>query len=79
MPYVQKLSESSIEEQLHQWDGVMHDPYIDGFNGWACKQKIYKLKFLIDDMIKKAPHYAGEEEWLTEQRVEAAQKKLSGR
>lgn len=79
MPYVQKLSEDAIEEQFHQWDGVMHDPYIDGFNGWACKQKLYKFKFMLDDMIAKAPGYAGEVEWLLDRKIDIAEKKLAGK
>ena len=45
MPYIEKTGNKTIEEQLWQWDGVMHDPNIDGFNGWGCKQKLYRVKF----------------------------------
>jgi len=69
MPYVEKLGTNKIKEQLWQWDGVMHDPNIDGFNGWGCKTKLYEIKFMLDEMIEKAPKYAGEEEWLEEQRM----------
>lgn len=79
MPYVQKLAESEIEEQFLQWKYVMHDPYIDGFNGWGCKQKLYKFKFMLDEMIASAPTYSGEEEWLLDRRIAEAEKKLSGR
>ena len=79
MPYVQKLGESEIEEQFYQWADVMHDPNIDGYNGWGCKQKLYKFKFMLDQMIESAPRYHGEDEWLLDRRIKLAEKKLSGR
>ena len=44
----------------------MHDPNIDGFNGWGCKEKLYKVKFMVDAILEEAPTYAGEEDWLHE-------------
>ena len=41
MPYIERTGKKTIKEQLWQWFGVMTDQRIDGFNGWACKQKIY--------------------------------------
>jgi len=79
MPYIEKTGNKQISEQLWQWEGVMHDPNIDGFNGWGCKQKLYKVKFLVDEILEKAPTYVGEDEWLLERKVEQAQKILSGR
>ena len=44
MPYIEKAGVKTVKEQLDQWQGVMHDPNIDGFNGFGCKQKIYQVK-----------------------------------
>ena len=55
----------------------MHDHNIDGFNGWGCKQKIYKVLWQAEQAIKNAPKYAGEDEWLEEKRLEQAEHKLS--
>ena len=30
MPYIERTGKKAIKEQLWQWDGVMHDPNIDG-------------------------------------------------
>lgn len=79
MPYIEKTGNKKIEEQLWQWEGVMHDNNIDGFNGWGCKQKLYRVKFLVDEILQKAPTYHGEEEWLLERKIEQAQKILSGK
>ena len=77
MPYVQKLGQNQIKEQLWQWEGVMHDPRIDGFNGWGCKQKIYEVYFQAKEALEKAPPYHGEEAWLAERNTEIAFKKLT--
>ena len=70
MPYIEKTGNKAISEQLWQWEGVMHDPNIDGFNGWGCKQKIYKVLWQAQEAIKNAPSYAGEDEWLLEHKKE---------
>lgn len=77
MPYVEKTGPTKIKEQLWQWEGVMHDPYIDGFNGWACKQKIYEVYWQAKKALNEAPKYAGEDEWLEERKLNNALKKLS--
>lgn len=79
MPYIEKTGNKKIEEQLWQWEGVMHDNNIDGFNGWGCKQKLYRVKFLVDEILQNAPTYHGEDEWLLERKIEQAQKILSGK
>jgi hypothetical protein len=58
----------------------MTDARIDGFNGWACKQKIYEIKMECERLLQqdKCPTYAGEEEWLQEKREERAVAKLQG-
>ncbi len=80
MPYIEKTGVAGIEEQLDQWYGVMTDPRIDGFNGWACKQKIYQVKMACEKLLQKqgTPTYSGEEEWLEEQRVDRAVERLNG-
>ena len=76
MPYIEIAGVKTIQEQLDQWNGVMHDPNIDGFNGFGCKQKIYEVYFYAKEMLDKAPKYSGEDEWLKEQRLQQAERKL---
>ena len=80
MPYIEKTGVAGIEEQLDQWYGVMTDPRIDGFNGWACKQKIYDIKMECERLLQQedCPKYSGEEEWLQEKRDERAVQRLAG-
>ena len=64
MPYIDKTPIQSVEEALDLWKGVMHDPNIDGYNGFACKQKIYKTLWAAKKALEGAPEYYGEEEWI---------------
>ena len=81
MPYIQKTNPETIKEQLYQWYGVMTDPRIDGFNGWACKQKIYEIKMECDRLLARddCPIYVDEEKWIEEKREERAVERLSGK
>jgi hypothetical protein len=54
------------------------DPRMDGFTTWARKQNLYELKFYLEEMIKRCPKYAPEDEWLEEQTMLRVQKILEG-
>jgi hypothetical protein len=43
------------------------DPHATGFVNWPCKQDLYRVKFALDEMLKHAPTFAGESEWLLDQ------------
>ena len=59
MPYIEKAGVKTVQDQLEQWKGVMHDPNIDGFNGFGCKQKIYQVLWLslihISEPTRRTP------------------------
>ncbi len=80
MPYIERTGKKTIKEQLWQWYGVMTDQRIDGFNGWACKQKIYEIKMECERLLNNpnCPSYSGEDEWLQEQKDNRAVERLSG-
>ena len=54
------------------------DPYVTGFVNWPCKQDLYRVKFAVDEMLKKTSGFAGEEEWLEQQEKEKMWKALNG-
>jgi hypothetical protein len=40
----------------------------DGFTTWAIKQDLYKIKFLLDEIMQTSPTYGEiEQEFLTEE------------
>lgn len=54
-----------------------NDPYMTGWVNWPCKQDLYRVKFAVDEMLKKTANFAGEEEWLEEHNKEEVWKALN--
>jgi hypothetical protein len=57
-------------QQLWSMGYEMNNPRNDGFTTWPIKQDLYKLKWMIDQMLAESPTYAPEEEWLLKQEKE---------
>ena len=57
---------TEIENQLQRIYYACSDPRMDGFVTWGCKQDLYRVKFLVDELLKKCPNYSIEAEWLEE-------------
>ncbi len=76
MPYIEKMGVERVKEQIWQYEHTATDPRMDGFVGWGCKQKLYEIKFALDEALARCPKYHGEEEWIEEQRTEKAFRKL---
>lgn len=53
------------------------DPRMTGWVNWPCKQDLYRVKFAVDEMLKKTSTFAGEEEWLEEHDKEEVWKALN--
>jgi hypothetical protein len=79
MPYIEQLGVNKVKDQISQYKYVCTDPRIDGFVGWGCKQKLYEIKFAVDQALAQCPEYSTEEEWLEEQRMNRAFEKLGNR
>lgn len=76
MPYIEKFGVNKVKEQIWQYKYVCTDPYMDGFTGWGCKQKLYEIKFAVDQALAQCPEYSLEQDWLEEQHVNRAMEKL---
>lgn len=62
--YVKRWSVENISNQISSAVAECVDPYHDGYVTWGIKQDLYRIKWLIDDALKRCPNYAPEEEWL---------------
>jgi hypothetical protein len=63
----------NILSELEKCYYATTDPKMDGFTTWRCKQDLYRVQFALEDMLKKCPTYAPEEQWLAEQQLERDQ------
>jgi hypothetical protein len=43
------------------------DMRLDGYTQWGAKQDLYRLKWILEDALKRCPHFSMEQEWLREQ------------
>ena len=57
---------TEVEEELQWIINLMNDDRMDGFNKFGAKQKLYKIKWAVEDALKDAPTFAGEEDWVKE-------------
>jgi hypothetical protein len=67
----------NIVTQLHSCGYAITDPIMDVFVTWGCKQDLYNIKFILDEIIENAPTYVGEQEWLNERAKEKIWKIIS--
>jgi hypothetical protein len=58
---------AEIANQLHRLVRECSSPFNDGIAAFELKKDLYQIKFIIDDALKTAPEFNGEQEWLTEQ------------
>jgi len=52
-----------IVRQLRSIHQQIISPHNDGFWAFACKEDLFQLKCLVDDLYLDTPNFIGEEEW----------------
>ena len=57
---------TEVEEELRWLTDLMNDDRMDGFNKFGAKQKLYKIKWTVENALKDAPTFTGEEDWVKE-------------
>lgn len=59
----------TIEEQMQDLYWYITDPRMDGFSQFEKKKKLYKIKWLADELLEKCNFkFIGEEEFIKENR-----------
>lgn len=57
-----------VEDTIRDWYYKATDPRMDGFYQFGHKQKLYQIKWLVDNLLPKCPSFVGEEEFIRENR-----------
>ena len=57
---------TEIKEELRWIIDLMNDDRMDGFNKFGAKKELYKIKWAVEDALKDAPTFTGEEDWVKE-------------
>ena len=66
MGFRKPMDYNSVHHQIYMAGVELHSPYNDGYVQWAVKQDLYKIKWLIDSILKESGTFSGEEEFLKE-------------
>lgn len=77
MGHKYQLDIASIAAQINAAVYEQTSGYNDGFISWGYKQDLFRLKWILDDAIKRSPEYGPEAEWLREHEKKQVIKILS--
>jgi hypothetical protein len=66
MGFRKPMDYNSVHHQIYMAGVELHSPYNDGYVQWEIKKDLYKLKWLIDEILKDSSEFAGESEFLQE-------------
>lgn len=66
MGFRKPMDYNSVHHQIYLTGVELCDSRNDGYTQFYLKQDLYKLKWLIDEIMKDAPELSGEKEFVTE-------------
>ena len=66
MGFRKPMDYNSVHHQIYMAGVELNSPYNDGFVQWEVKKDLYKLKWLVDSILKDSSTFSGEEEFLKE-------------
>lgn len=75
-PYDQMPETQQIRGQLYTWFDVTQDHNQTGFVGWEYKKRLIATQMYLQDLIDRTPEYSVESEWIQEQQVHRAVKRM---
>lgn len=75
MGFIKTWDVNDIANQLHRMGMEAGSPYNDGWTASTCKHEMFQLKCLIEDIYRKLPTFAGEEEWKKDRVVDLLKRK----
>ena len=64
MGFRKPLDYQQVHHQIYMAGVELHSSMNDGFVQWGIKQDLYKLKWLLDEIMADSPTFADEEEFL---------------
>jgi hypothetical protein len=67
MGFRKPMDYNSVNHQIYIAGVELHSSRNDGYVQWEIKKDLYKLKWLLDGILKDSPEFVGEEEFLKEQ------------
>ena len=66
MGFRKPMDYNQISHQIYMSGVELHSSRNDGFTSFEIKKDLYKLKWMLEEIMKDSPTFAGEEEFLKE-------------
>ena len=66
MGFRKPMDYNSVSHQIYMTGVEICDSRNDGFTSLYLKQDLYKLKWLIDEIMRDSPTFIGEDEFIKE-------------
>ena len=66
MGFRKPMDYHSVHHQIYLSGVELNSPYNDGYVQWEVKKELYKIKWLVDSILKDSSTFSGEEEFLKE-------------
>ncbi len=76
MGFRKPMDYNSVSHQIYIAGVELNSPRNDGFTQWEIKQDLYKIKFLVDEILKSSPEFVGETEFLEQHQKQLMWKEL---
>jgi vancomycin permeability regulator SanA len=67
MGFRKPMDYNAVSHQIYMSGVELNSPRNDGFVAFEIKKDLHRLKFLLDEILKDSPEFAGESEFLQEQ------------
>ena len=64
MGFRKPMDYNSVHHQIYLSGVELNSPYNDGYVQWEIKKELYKVKWLVDAILKDSSTFSGEEEFL---------------
>ena len=77
MGFQKRWDVGDIQRQLNACAGQMNSNYNDGFTQWGCKQDLLVVKYQLDELLRTAPTFAPEKEFVDQLDKELVWKRLN--
>lgn len=77
MGYTRSYNVAKAAQEINSAAYDASDSRMDGYTCWGAKQDLYRLKWILEDALKRCPEFAPEAEWLREQEQKKIIKILS--
>ncbi len=77
MGFQKRWDVGDIQRQISACSANMNNMHNDGFVQWGCKQDLLVVKYQLEEILRTAPKFADEEEFIAQLNKQLVWKRLN--